>query len=131
MSSSNSIVLKAFNKQFFEFLDDIVLIFPDNPHIKESMEMMINLKKANPTIIIKLWKKYIWEPYSTEISSGDIDFFIEKDYTHDFRNLPNAKAVSEAIDATIRNPMREMDETNRSHCIRHIQVVSQLSSKYN
>ena len=128
---SNSIVLKAFNKQFFEFLDDIVVIFHDNPHIKESMEMMINLKKANPTIIIKLWKKYIWEPYSNEINSGDINFFIEKDYTHDFSNLPNGKAVSEAIDATIREPMRLMNDANRSHCIRHIQVVSQLSSKYN
>ena len=92
---------------------------------------MITLKKANPTLIIKTWQYFIWNPYQDQILNGDIDFFIEKDYTHDFRHLPNAKAVSEAIDATIRNPMREMDETNRSHCIRHIQVVSQLSSKYN
>ena len=130
MNNSNSIVLKAFNKHLFEFIDDVVIIFPENKHIVDSRDMMLSLKKANPSLLIKLWKKYIWGPYEKEISEGNIDFFIEKDYTEDFRNLPNGPTVSTAIDNTIRGPMREMDSTNRIHCIKHLQIVSQLSGKY-
>ena len=130
MTTTNSIVLKAFNKHFFEFIDDIVRIFPDNQNIIESRDLMITLKKANPTLIIKTWQYFIWNPYQDQILNGDIDFFIEKDYTHDLRYMNNSKEIIKAIETTIRDPLRAMDDTNRRHCIQHLQVVSKLSSKY-
>jgi hypothetical protein len=130
MNNPNSLVLKAFNKHFFEFIDDIVLLFPRNTHITESRDMILTMKKANPTALIKIWNYFIAEPYIKEIEVGDISFFIEKDYSSDLRYLPNSKEILDAVDATIRNPLREMDEINRSHCIKHIQLISQLSGKY-
>lgn len=130
MTTTNSIVLKAFNKHFFEFIDDIVRIFPDNQNIIESRDLMITLKKANPTLIIKTWQYFIWNPYQDQIVNGDIDFFIEKDYTHDLRYMNNSTEIIKAIETTIRDPLRAMDNTNRIHCIQHLQVVSKLSSKY-
>ena len=130
MNNPNSLVLKAFNKHFFEFIDDIVLLFPGNTHITESRDVILTMKKANPTALIKIWNYFIAEPYKKQIEAGDISFFIEKDYSNDLRYLPNSKEILEAVDATIRNPLREMDEVNRSHCIKHIQLISQLSGKY-
>ena len=47
------------------------------------------IKKTNPTLIIKLWDKFIYNKYKLFIDEGDIRFFFEKDYTNDLGHLTN------------------------------------------
>ena len=42
-------ILKAFNNQFEEFLEDVEVLFPDNTDIKTSKTGLLMLRKANPT----------------------------------------------------------------------------------
>ena len=123
-------VLRAFNTHLFEFLNDIITILPDNVGLvttKNSFEMY---KKANPTLLIKIWYSYVYLPYAKIIEEGNLDFFIDKDYSDELTGLPNADNISAAINA-LREQIREMSETNRTHSLEYIQNLCKLSNMYN
>ena len=130
MSSKKSILLKAFNKHFFEFLDDIISIFPEKKEIATSKEYLETLKTANPTLLIKIWNTYIFEPYKSEIRSGNIDFFLEKDYSQDISTIQNSEKILSLIDSSLREPLRQMNEENKEKCTKYIQLLSTVSEKY-
>ena len=125
--TDKSTVLRAFNKHFFEFIDDIITILPDEPEI---VKAKVSFKKMNPTLICKTWFKVVYSPYKEVIDQGDISFFFEKDYASDLSNVPNAAEIMSIIDK-IRMPIKSMDEVNRGHCTKYIQNLSKLSTVHN
>ena len=129
MSADKSTLLKTFNTQFFALLDDILLIFPDNLDIAAGRKSFETIKRANPTIIIKVWMTHVYTPYRQSIDDGDIEYFINKDYGSDLNSMSNVQDVMKVID-TIREPIRSMDDVNKGHTIKYIQVLSKLSELY-
>lgn len=123
-------ILRTFNEHFFDFLDDIIKIFPDNIDIISAKKTFELTKKANPTIIIKVWYNYIFSPYVEVIERGDVSFFFEKNYEEDLGNLTNSKEILGIID-TLREPVRLMSEENKNHSMKYIQNLSKLSNIYN
>lgn len=130
MSNNKSILLKSFNKQLFDFLDDIISIMPDNTELVKSKVYFTTIKQANPTLIIKIWYQYIFVPYRQLIEEGNIDFFLDKDYTEDLKYVPYAADVLRIIDTSIRNPIKEMDIENKEKCVKYIQIISKISEVY-
>ncbi len=129
MSADKSTLLKTFNTQFFALLDDILRIFPDNLDIAAGRKSFETIKRANPTIIIKVWLTHVYTPYRQSINDGDIEYFINKDYGSDLNSVSNVQDVMKVID-TIREPIRSMDDVNKGHTIKYIQVLSKLSELY-
>jgi len=127
--SDKSTILRAFNTLFFEFIDDIIRIIPENKDIQVSRGFFANTKRANPTALLKAWNKYVYGPYVDVIAAGNIDFFFEKNYEADLTAMANAKGIMSAID-TIREPVKNMSDTNREHTIKYIQNLSTLSTMY-
>ena len=74
--SDKSILLTAFNTQFYDFLDDIESVFMNDNGIKRAKNELYLIKKVNPTLTIRLWYKYIVVNYESEIDSNNINFFI-------------------------------------------------------
>ena len=97
--------------------------------IKTAIKSFETIKKANPTIILKAWSSSVYVPYKTSIDNGDIDFFVNKDYKEDLNYISNSQEVMKVID-TIREPIRSMDDVNRTHTIKYIQILSKLSELY-
>jgi len=122
--------MRAFNNHFFDFMEDIITIVPDNNDLPVSRDSFVMIKKANPTAIIKAWYLHIYKPYGNVISAGDITFFFEKDYSEDISHLSNADNIMQIID-TIRQPIREMGEVNKAHSMKYIQNLTELSRAYN
>ena len=61
--------------------------------------------------------------------SNDSKYFINKDYGSDLNSVSNVQDVMKVID-TIREPIRSMDDVNKGHTIKYIQVLSKLSELY-
>jgi hypothetical protein len=127
--TDKSTLLRAFNNHFFDFLDDIITIVPDNDDIPAARTSFSTIKKANPTAIVKVWYKFIYSRYNDVIKNGDITFFFDKDYYEDINHLSNAENVMKIID-TIRSPIREMSDVNRGHTMKYIQNLTELSRLY-
>lgn len=127
--ADKSTILRAFNTHFFEFLDDIIRIIPDNRDISVAKTSFETIKRANPTIILKVWYQYVYSPYKDVIEQGNISFFFEKDYGSDLANLNNAGEIMKTIDK-IRQPIKEMSDENKAHSTKYIQNLSKLSMTY-
>lgn len=128
--TDKSSILRAFNTHLFDFMDDLIGIFPNNNDLVLAKSSFDTIKKANPTAIIKAWLKFVYHPYKDVIDNGDISFFFDKDYSDDLSTVSNANKILNIID-TLRSPIKEMGDTNKEHTIKYIQNLSKLSMMYN
>ena len=128
--ADKSTILKTFNAQFFDFLTDIITIFPNNVEIINAKKSFETIKRLNPTSIIKVWFSHIFIPYKDVITNGDLSFFLDKDYKQDLSNLSNSNDILKIID-TLRSQLKNMGETNQGHSMKYIQILSRLSEAYN
>jgi hypothetical protein len=127
--SDRSTILKTFNTHFFEFLDDVIAIFPENKEIAIARKSFDTIRRANPTAILKVWGKFVYAPYKEVIDNGQIEFFFEKDYGSDLGHLANASEIMKMIDV-VRGSVKLMSETNKQHSMKYIQNLSKLSVLY-
>lgn len=127
--ADKSSIMRAFNTHLFEFLDDIITIFPDNVDIQTAKNAFQTIKRANPIAIIKIWYSHIYNQYRDVIDGGEIDFFFEKDYSSDLSELRNSGEIMSIID-TLREPVRSMTEQQRGFTMKYMQNLSKLSSVY-
>jgi len=126
-----STILKAFNNQFEEFLEDVEVLFPNNTDIKTSKTGLTMLRKANPKMIVSVWYRYICLKYEDEIEKENLEYFLTKDYSSDLKMDENAaNKVLEGIDK-IREPLRHLDAGNRKKTIQYLKNLNQLSKIYN
>ena len=128
--SDKTTLLRAFNTHFFEFIDDLMRVLPENKEISYANTSFVTIKKANPTMIIKSWYKFVFLPYKDIINQGNLTFFIDKDYDSDLSHINKSEEIIKMID-NIRNPIRQMDETNKNHALKYIQNLCKLSDLYN
>jgi len=129
MASQSSTILTAFNDHFMEFVNDIISVFPDDADILTAKNSFTLIRKANPKMIIKIWHKYVVEKYESVIDSGDISFFITKDYKDDLTNAENSEKITEAIDR-LRNPVKLMTPEDQQKVMKYIQNLKKLSTVY-
>jgi hypothetical protein len=127
--SNKSLILKKFNTLFFDFMNEIVTIFPENNDIIQAKTSFEMFKQMNPSIIIKCWYSKIYLPYQNEINNLDVNFFCEKEYNEDLSSLPNSSDIIKIIDS-LKNSVRDMSDTNKTHSMKYIQNLSKLSEIY-
>jgi hypothetical protein len=125
-----STILRAFNNHFFEFIDDIIGIIPENEDIQIARLHVQTMRKANPTLLIRFWNGQINARYGELIKKGDLEYFFNKDYGEDLGNVPDAKYVMHLIN-TVREPIRGMSEVNRGHSLTYLKNLCMLSEQYN
>ena len=126
-----STILKAFNNQFEEFLEDVEFLFPTNRDIKTSKTGLLMLRKANPKKIVSVWYRYICLKYEDEIENENLDYFLTKDYSSDLKmDEGAADKVMEGIDK-IREPLRQLEPDNRKKTLQYLKNLNQLSKIYN
>lgn len=127
--SSPLVILGAFNDHFIEFMSDIVKVFPDDVEIATARNSVIMIRRANPKMIIKAWKAYIVDKYPNEIASGDISFFIEKDYTNDLTGDFKNNQIMDTIER-LRRPVQKMTIDEQQKTMKYIQNLTKLTGVY-
>jgi hypothetical protein len=126
MSNPNNNMLTIFNDHFVEFITDIHNVFPEDPDILAAKNSLIAIRKANPKLIVKIWIKYVAMPYQDRIMAGDINFFIEKDYSNDLTKSNNPDQIMESIDR-LRNPVKLMNPDNQQKTMKYIQNLCKIA----
>ena len=127
--SDKSTYLKAFNTHFFEFVDDVITIFPENKDLTAAKKSFEMIKTMSVSAIIKSWHKFVYLPYKDIIEAGDISFFFDKDYSKDLSHLNNSENIMSVIDS-FREPVRRMNDINKAHSMKYLQNLSKLSALY-
>ena len=120
-------ILTVFNDHFIEFLNDVQSVFPSDPDILTAKNALTMIRKANPKMIVKIWKAFIADKYGAQIASGDISFFIDKDYASDVSTASGSDKIMESIDR-LREPVRNMGEENQAKVMKYIQNLTKLAN---
>lgn len=123
--TSQSNILSKFNEHFVEFISDIQAVFPEDVDVLTAKNSLLMIKKANPKMIIKIWKTHIVDKYSEKIQDGDISFFINKDYSQDLSSTKIMDGINR-----LRGPIKEMTLENQEKTMKYIQNLTQLSVLY-
>jgi len=125
--SSNNNILTVFNDHFIEFVSDIQNVFPDDVDILTAKNSLFSIRKANPKMIVKIWKTFIADKYQKEIESGDLSFFMEKDYSSDIQGTENSSKIMESINR-LRGPIKQMTPENQEKTMKYVQNLTKLSA---
>jgi len=120
-------LVTVFNDHFAEFVNDIQSVFPDDADILTAKNALLAIRKANPKLLVRIWLKYVYTPYKSQIEAGDINFFLTKDYSTDLARNDNADKIMESIDR-LRNPIKEMTPENQAKTMKYIQNLSKLAN---
>jgi hypothetical protein len=112
-----SVILKAFNDHFVEFVEDVARVFPNNRDISVTKNALLAIRKANPKLIIM------------KIEDGDLSFFIEKDYTGDLKDMDGNDAIMQKIDR-LRGQVREMSNDDQRKSMEYVQNLTKLAKLY-
>jgi len=127
MAGSNTNLLTIFNDHFVEFITDIHNVFPDDADILTAKNALIAIRKANPKLIVKIWMKYVATPYQNEILAGDIEFFVNKDYSDDLTRTGNPDQIMSSIDR-LRGPVKQMNHSDQQKTMKYIQNLSKIAA---
>ncbi len=119
-------ILTAFNEHFLEFLNDVQSVFPEDTDILTAKNALTAIRKANPKMIVKIWKAYIADKYRDRIAAGDIGFFVTKDYSNDVACASGSDKIMESIDR-LREPIKNMGPENQAKVMKYIQNLTKLS----
>lgn len=119
-------ILTAFNDHFVAFINDVQSVFPEDTDVLTAKNALTAIRKANPKMIVKIWKVFIADKYKSEIDAGDISFFAEKDYSSDVASSNSSDKIMESIDR-LRAPIKNMSPENQAKTMKYIQNLTKLS----
>lgn len=126
---NNLLIVSTFNTQFIDCLTEITDVYPDNLKFKKYKRYIESVKKMNPGLLIKVWKKHITDKYEAKIEEGNLDYFLNKDYKEDLSSLEKAEPIEAIID-DIRAIIVDMSQENRDSSFKYIKNLTKLSKHY-
>ena len=128
--SMKSQVLKTFNDQFMQFVEDVITVFPKDPDLILAKNAFIFFRKTNPKVLIDVWHRYVVLKYKKVIEEGNASFFIEKDYNNDVVNLSEwSSKTLEAINR-LKEPVKNMTVEDQTKCMKYVKNLAILSTHY-
>jgi hypothetical protein len=122
-------LMRAFNKCFYDFMDDIMTVFEDKTPFAQAKKNCEMIQSANPAILVRAWHQYVYSKYAEVIDTGNTDFFLEKDYSDDINQFDYAEHIMKVIN-TFRQPLKNLSGSNKEMAMKHIQMLSRVSAKY-
>lgn len=123
---NHPLVLSTFISQLDECLEDISKVYSDDSRFIRCKLYLDTLKKSNPRMIITTWKTQVTDKYEDHILAGDIDFFLNKDYTQETGYTPT---MDQALQ-DLRKAIQSMSDDNKTKSLQYIQNLCKLSKLY-
>tara|TARA_B110000008_G_C16735459_1_gene470471 strand:- start:359 stop:757 length:399 start_codon:yes stop_codon:yes gene_type:complete len=127
-SETQKSLKELFCTQLVEFMDDIILVFPNNLDIKTGRTFVVGLISVSKKKLMGIWKTSIVDIYDEAIMNGDKNYFINKDYSYDLGVGGTDKMMN--IVEEIRLLIRNTSEENKDKAIKYLQNLSKICKLY-
>jgi len=123
-------ILGAFNNVLTDFIDDCILVFPEDKDFMLYKKGVNLLVKVNPKKVLTVFAEYT-SIYREKILVKDEDFFLKTDYTEIVSS--NSK-YSESDIFNIINKIKgywvELDDNNKTKIWDYMILLINISDKY-
>jgi len=133
MEVNKSLLVKIFSEQVVELYRDMRIVYPNNISIKTGLTLVEQIKTFNPKMMISKYKEGVNDEYYDHIIKGDLEFFINKDYSMDCKKQGYVgKEVKETTAwlNTIKELYKEQGEENKKKIKKYFQNFSKICKMY-
>ena len=128
---NKQLILKTFNKQLSEFIEDISNLFPGEKDIVVLGTFMKTVMYGKPRAIIDVWYRFVTVKYNNQIEDGEMEYFLNKDYSEDLEAAPGSTDVLDGINKLRSTIKKAFDqESNKEKTIKYMQNLTKLSNLY-
>ena len=127
-------LLTAFNNVVIDFIDDCILVIPQEPKFKIYKQALLIFKKYNPRKIPETFKSYL-VLYRPQIDARDETFFLKSSFNevHEInKKLEIEEEEQEEIFKVIneiKNYWKELSNENKNTIWEYMDVMIKLSDK--
>lgn len=125
---SKALYLDTFNKHILEFINDILVLYPNDKDIISSKRYLGTLTFVNKTFLIKTWYANS-KKFKNEIQDGNITFFLNRTYDDDINKAYNTD-YSNYLIKRVKEIVKELESDNLQKAIKYIQNLTKLSCLY-
>jgi hypothetical protein len=118
-------ILSAFNNIIINFIDDCILVFPEEDDFKVFKRGLNVLIKFNPKKILNIFKQYL-VLYRQQIEETNENFFLENDY--DIVKKYNDKEIFDIINK-IKKHWKTLNNNNKDKIWEYLLLLVKVSDK--
>lgn len=118
--------LKKFNKTFNEFIDDIILIFPNDSELRMYKKLISTALTFNSRLIINIFIDSVVLKYGTQLLEKDESFFLNNDYSD---LIDSSQTEYNALIQKIKEYWVIMNDENKDIIWKYFRVLILLSKK--
>lgn len=134
-SDIRQICLKNFINQLSGFIDDLLIIIPNNQGIISAKKYVKTVSSLNPKLLLTLWYESVTQKYATQIKEGDLEFALNRDYSEDVsgkieNNSESGESIMLIID-NLKQATKSLDDDQKKTIIKYLQNITQLTQLYN
>lgn len=126
-NTKNLSIRKAFNQHLLDFLEDILIVLPNNKNIKLALESVRMLGKTKPKYIIENWK-YYYNIHKQDIKQKGILFYTEYDPESDIKN--ESYMFMKDIISNVKESFIELSENDKDKTYRYIINLNKMVELY-
>ena len=128
------ICLTNFINQLTGFINDLLIIIPNNDGILSAKKYVGTLSSMNPKLLLTLWYESVTLKYDKQIIEGDLEFALNKDYSEDIsqkteNNRESAASILVLIDS-LKETTKTLDEEQKKTIMKYLQNITQLTQLY-
>tara|TARA_B100001093_G_C26512611_1_gene878140 strand:- start:165 stop:578 length:414 start_codon:yes stop_codon:yes gene_type:complete len=125
------ICMTNFINQLSGFMNDMLIIVPNNQEIVAAKNYVSMLSSANPKLLLTYWHTSVTLKYSEQINNGDFEFAINKDYTKDIEqtNTTENESILKLID-NLKTIAKGLNDDKKKIIMKYLQNITQLTQLY-
>ena len=121
---------KAFSTHFMEFLNEMTTLFPKNVEIRTFKTAVGQIKRVNPSRLIKTWYSVVAIRFKDEIYSGNFSFFETKDYSNDLKNTNYDNDGIHKFIRDMQSASSVMSDENKKKTMKYLSNLTKMSEMY-
>jgi len=121
---------KAFSTHFMEFLNEMTSLFPKNVEIRTFKTAVTQIKRVNPSRLIKTWFSVVTVRFKDAIYSENFSFFETKDYSNDLKNTNYDNDGIHKFIKDMRTASNTMSIDNKKKTMKYLSNLTKMSEMY-
>lgn len=124
-------VIGLFNIKLKEFVNDLLLLYPDDGNLHAAKKAILLLKTIDGKKTLQLFKVHIYDRYREQLYARDETFFMSKDYDEETKLLGNvAENITQQLIDNIKQYWTQMSDKNKDTVWKYWMILLKLCEKY-
>jgi len=121
---------KAFSTHFIEFLNEMTTLFPKNVEIRTFKTAVGQIKRVNPSRLIKTWYSVVTLRFKDQIYSENFSFFESNDYSSELKNTNYDNDGIHKFIKEMQKTSNTMSIDNKKKTMKYLKNLTKMSEMY-